>query len=209
MTFEWLFSDSHSLLRVSSLSPFYGPWSWGTSYYATHVGTMVCCYGDCQGSQSIIGVYPRQEQGYSPSIRTRFNLPHSLDHTLRSTQSRRGQRENTAHNTVKCGCDLVDTLFSIHIPGRKTLFKHSDVGLMRHCRVCFWRGQAVSRKKQTEEKRETLRDYLKIQTMVKGKEKCVKKNFLKTQIKETIMGSQEVPHGFIHRMWSKKRRELA
>lgn len=97
-TFRWLFSDSHSLPRVCSLSPLYGPWSWGTSYYATHVGTMVCCYGDCQGSQSIIGVYPRQEQDYSPSIRTRFNLPHSLDHTLRSTQSRR-DKGKTQHTT--------------------------------------------------------------------------------------------------------------
>lgn len=129
----------------------YGPWSWGTSYYATHVGTMVCCYGDCQGSQSIIGVYPRQEQGYSPSIRTRFNLPHSLDHTLRSTQSQR-DKGKTEYNTIRSGCDLVDRLFSIHIPGRKTLFKHSVVGLMRHCRVCFWRGQDVSQKKQTEKK---------------------------------------------------------
>ena len=96
LTFEWLFSDSHSSPRVSSLSPLYGPWSWGTSYYATHVGTMVCCYGDCQGSQSIIGVYPRQEQGYSPSIRTRFHLPHSLDHTLRSKQSQRDKGRNLA-----------------------------------------------------------------------------------------------------------------
>lgn len=69
------------------LLPLYGLWSRGTSYYATHVGTTVCCYGDCQGSLSIIGVYPRQEQGYPLSIRTRFNLPHSLDHTSRSAHS--------------------------------------------------------------------------------------------------------------------------
>lgn len=67
----------------------YGLWSQGASYYATHVGTVVCCYGDCQGSWGIIGVYPRQEQGYSPSIRTRFNLPHGSDHTSGSTQSHR------------------------------------------------------------------------------------------------------------------------
>ncbi len=148
----WWFSDSHSLLRVSSLSPLYGPRSWGASYYATHVGTLVCCYGDCLGSQSIIGVYPRQEQGYSPSIKTCFNLPHSLDHTLRSTQSQ-SNKGRTRHTAVKCGCELVDRLFSIHIPGRKTSLRHSAVGLMRHCRVCFWRGQAVSRKNQTEEER--------------------------------------------------------
>ena len=116
LKFEWLFSDSHSLLQVSSLSPLYGPWSWGTSYYATHVGTMDCCYGDCQRSHSIIGVYPRQEQGYSPSIRTRFNLPHSLDHTSRSTQSQRHKGKKAVYNPVSCSCDFVDRLFSIHIP---------------------------------------------------------------------------------------------
>lgn len=100
--FEREYSDSHPLLWVCSLSLLYGPWSWGTSYYATHVGTMVCCYGDCQGSQSIIGVYPRQEQGYSLSIRTRFNLTQRLDHTLRSTQSQRdkGETQNAPRTSV-------------------------------------------------------------------------------------------------------------
>lgn len=65
----------------------YGLWSQGASYYATHVGTVVCCYGDRQGSWGVIGVYPRQERGYSPSIRTRFNLPRSSDHTSGSTLS--------------------------------------------------------------------------------------------------------------------------
>lgn len=73
----------------------------------------------------------------------------------------------------------MDRLFSIHIPGRKTLFKHSVVGLMRHCRVCFWRGQTVSRKKQTEKKErlwETIRNY---KPWLKAR-----RNVLKTQNKK-------------------------
>lgn len=93
------------LLQGSSLLPLYGPWSRGTSYYATHVGTTVCCYGDCQGSLSIIGVYPRQEQGYTLSIRTRFNLPHSLDHTSRSAHSLGTKAEHSAAHGTRRGCD--------------------------------------------------------------------------------------------------------
>jgi len=155
LAFEWLFSDSHSLLQVSSLSRLYGSWSWGTSYYATHVGTTVCCYGDCQGSQSIIGVYPRQEQGYSPSIRTRFNLPHSLDHTLRSTQPHRDKGKHSIQHSQLLTWFRRQTV-QYSYSWKKTLFKQSLVCLMRHCRVCFWRGQAVSRKKQTKKKRGTF-----------------------------------------------------
>lgn len=44
----------------------------------------------------------------------------------------------------------MDRLFSIHIPERKTLFKHSAVGLMRHCGVCFRRGQAEPKEANRE-----------------------------------------------------------
>lgn len=117
----FFFPDSRLLLQGSSLMLLYGLWSRGTSYYATHVGTMVCCYGDCQGSWGIIGVYPRQEQGYSPSIRTHFNLAAQFGPHIRINTVKPGQRRNTAENTAQRRCDLADRSFRHSYSWKKDL----------------------------------------------------------------------------------------
>lgn len=156
LTFEWLFSDSHSLLQVSSLLSLYGPWSWGTSYYATHVGTMVCCYGDCQGSQSIIGVYSRQEQGYSPSIRICFNLAHSLDHTLRSTQLQRNKGKRTTQSSV----DVILWIdYSVFIFLKKDLVQTLSCWFNASLQGLFLERTDCEQKEANWGKRETRRDY--------------------------------------------------
>lgn len=67
----------------------------------------VCCYGDCQGSLSIIGVYPRQEQGYPLSIRTRFNLPHSFGPHIKISTFTEGQRGRTQRGAAAPGVDAI------------------------------------------------------------------------------------------------------
>jgi len=87
-----------------------------------------------------------------------------------------GQIEDAEYKTVRSRIFLVDILFSLPIPGRKTLSKLLVVGLRCHHAVSLLREQTVSGKRQTEKKRERLKDCIRnYKPWLWGRKKDLKK----------------------------------